>query len=167
MSTRSGGRPGTSERTRRDATAAGSTASSPGVRRRMQAQRTRDTAPELAVRRLLHARGLRYRVDRSPLPGLRRRADVVFGPARLAVYVDGCFWHCCPLHGNQPRANSAYWEPKLRRNCERDAETDRALSQAGWAVLRAWEHEDPEAVACRVEQALQALRRRRGPSDAP
>jgi len=124
----------------------------------MQAQRTRDTGPELAVRRLLHARGLRYRVDRPPLPGLRRRADIVFGPARLAVYIDGCFWHGCPLHGTSPRANSDYWEPKLRRNRERDADTDRLLAAAGWTVLRAWEHEAPEDVAAGVEQALAQLR---------
>jgi DNA mismatch endonuclease (patch repair protein) len=158
-----GGRPATSGRTQRD-TAASSTASSPGVRSRMQAQRTRDTAPELAVRRLLHARGLRYRVDRAPLPGLRRRADIVFGPARLAVYVDGCFWHSCPVHGTSPRTNSSYWEPKLRRNRERDAETDRVLSEAGWTVLRAWEHETPEGVAARVEQVLRELLRPRSPA---
>ena len=85
-------------------------------------QRTRDTAPELAVRRLLHAMGLRYRVDRQPLPGLRRRADLVFGPARVAVYIDGCFWHGCPEHGNpRPRANSGYWPAKIQRNQARDA----------------------------------------------
>lgn len=128
----------------------------------MQAQRTRDTGPELAVRRLLHARGMRYRVDRAPLPGLRRRADIVFGPVRLAVYVDGCFWHGCPLHGTSPRFNAAYWGPKLRGNRERDAATDRLLAAAGWTVLRAWEHETPKDVAARVEQALRQLRR---PSD--
>lgn len=158
MTSGPGGRPATSARTRREKTAAASTASSPGVRRRMQAQRTRDTGPELAVRRLLHARGLRYRVDRAPLPGLRRRADIVFGPARLAVYIDGCFWHGCPQHGNQSRTNSDYWGPKLRGNRQRDAETDQALLQAGWTVLRAWEHEAPEVVAARVEQRLRQLR---------
>lgn len=154
MSSGPTGRPASNTRTRRESTAAASTAISPGVRSRMQAQRTRDTSPEIAVRRLLHARGLRYRVDQAPLPGLRRRADVVFGPARVAVYVDGCFWHQCPQHGNQPRANSGYWEPKLRRNRERDAETDRLLAEAGWTVVRAWEHEAPGDVAARVEQAV-------------
>src|SRR5579875_2994608 len=90
------GRPATARRRPRDDTADESWASSPAVRGRMQLQRTRDTAPELAIRRLLHARGLRYRVDVSPLPGLRRRADIVFGPAKVAVFVDGCFWHGCP-----------------------------------------------------------------------
>lgn len=154
------GRPASAARTRRPASSASSTASTPGVRSRMQAQRTRDTAPEIAVRRLLHAAGLRYRVDRAPVPELRRRADIVFGPARLAVYIDGCFWHGCPLHGNTPRANTGYWEPKLRRNRERDAETDRLLTQAGWAVLRAWEHEAPGAVAERVKQTVDSLRPR-------
>lgn len=133
---------------------ASSTASSPGVRRRMQCQRTRDTHPELAVRRLLHAQGLRYRVDRAPLPSLRRRADIVFGPARVAVYIDGCFWHGCPVHGNQPRANSAYWAPKLAGNRQRDTNTDRHLADAGWTVIRAWEHEDPQLVAARVQRAV-------------
>ena len=124
----------------------------------MQAQRARDTAPELAVRRLLHAAGLRYRVDRPPLPGLRRRADVVFGPARVAVFMDGCFWHSCPQHGTQPAANAQWWRSKLEANRQRDADTDRRLAEAGWAVLRAWEHENPHDVAERV-RALVAARR--------
>jgi DNA mismatch endonuclease, patch repair protein len=156
------GRPARAARTRREASAAASTASTPGVRSRMQLQRTRDTAPELAVRRLLHRSGLRYRVDLPPLPGMRRRADIVFGPAKVAVYIDGCFWHGCPQHGNQPRANSEYWEPKLHRNRERDAETDQLLAAAGWTVLRAWEHEAPAEVAARVEQSLGRLRRLSG-----
>ena len=96
-------------------------ASSAAVTRRMAAQRTASTAPELALRRLLHARGLRYRVDAPlPLPGVRRRADLVFPSARVAVFVDGCFWHACPEHGTAPRANAWYWGPKLARNAERD-----------------------------------------------
>jgi len=120
----------------------------------MQLQRTRDTRPELAVRRLLHSAGLRYRVDRAPLPGLRRRADVVFGPAKVALYVDGCFWHGCPQHPRTARANSAYWQSKLAANRARDADTDRQLAAAGWLVLRVWEHEDPAAVAARVVVAV-------------
>lgn len=150
----SAGRPATSGRTRREATAAASTASSPGVRSRMQAQRTRDTAPKLAVRRVLHACGLRYRVDQAPLSGLRRRADVVFGPARVALYVDGCFWHGCPEHGSTPRANSAYWRAKLDGTRRRDAD-DRRLADAGCQVLCAWEHEEPLLVTARVEAAVQ------------
>jgi DNA mismatch endonuclease, patch repair protein len=111
----------------------------------------RDTLPELALRSELHRRGLRFRVDRAPLPGLRSRADIVFGPARVAVYVDGCFWHSCPEHATQPKANAEWWEQKLKRNRERDAQTNRALRENGWEVVRIWEHEDPVAAADRVE----------------
>ena len=120
----------------------------------MQDQRARDTTPELELRRRLHALGLRYRVDQAPLPGLRRRADLVFGPARVAVFVDGCFWHSCPQHGNQPRINSEYWAPKLQRNRERDADTDARLRAAGWEVVRAWEHERPGEAADRVAERV-------------
>ncbi|HEY3718392.1 MAG TPA: very short patch repair endonuclease [Jatrophihabitantaceae bacterium] len=114
----------------------------------MQVQRTRDTAPEVAVRQLLHAMGLRYRVDRAPLKGLRRRADIVFGPAKVAVYVDGCFWHGCPDHGRpKTAANPQYWSAKMARNQARDADTDRRLAEAGWQVVRVWEHDDPARVA--------------------
>lgn len=116
----------------------------------------RDTAPELALRRLIHAAGLRYRVDRAPLPGLRRRADLVFGRARVAVFVDGCFWHGCPLHGVKPRTNAEWWRAKLDRNRARDRDTDARLAEAGWEVLRVWEHEDPAEAAHRVRQAVAA-----------
>jgi DNA mismatch endonuclease (patch repair protein) len=154
------GRPTTVARQRRDSSEAASYASSPGVRSRMQMQRTRDTGPELALRRLLHADGLRYRIDRAPLPSLRRRADIVFGPARVAVYVDGCFWHGCPEHGNRPASNQAYWAPKLAGNRARDIDTDRRLRAAGWEVVRVWEHEDPTEAATRVRELVAA---RRGP----
>ncbi|WP_277209179.1 very short patch repair endonuclease [Isoptericola croceus] len=134
-------------------------ASTPGVRSRMQLQRTRDTAPELAVRRVLHSLGLRYRVDRAPLPGLRRRADIVFGPARVAVFIDGCFWHGCPEHGRrETRANPGYWSGKIARNRERDADTDLQLAEAGWAVVRVWEHEPPAEVAELVATTVAAKR---------
>ena len=120
----------------------------------MQAIRGRDTAPELALRRLLHARGLRYRVDSPPLPRVRRRADLVFGPARVAVFVDGCFWHRCPEHATEPRTNVDYWAPKLDRNVERDRETDALLTQAGWVSVRVWEHEDPAVAARRVARIV-------------
>lgn len=116
----------------------------------------RDTAPELAIRSELHRRGLRFRVDRAPLPGIRSRADIVFGPARVAVYVDGCFWHSCPEHGTRPKANAEWWEQKLRRNQERDAETDRALRENEWEVVRVWEHEDPIAAADQIHGVLRA-----------
>ena len=148
------GRPALTTRTARADSAAASTASSPGVRRRMQAQRTRDTAPEQAIRRILHRRGLRYRVDAAPLSGLRRRADIVFGPAKVAVYIDGCFWHCCPDHGHIPHSNSGYWAAKLAGNRARDADTDRRLAEAGWVVVRVWEHEPPGQAAERITAAV-------------
>lgn len=155
------GRPQLSKRVRRAESAESSYASTPGVRRRMQVQRTRDTAPEVAVRRILHAMGLRYRVDRAPLAQVRRRADIVFGPARVAVFIDGCFWHGCPEHGRpRTKANPAYWSSKIERNRARDADTDARLDEAGWVVVRAWEHEDPAEVAALVAGVV---KRRRAP----
>lgn len=116
----------------------------------MQANRSRDTSPELALRRLLHASGLRYRVSARPLAGVRRTADLVFRPARVAVFVDGCFWHGCPEHGTRPKTNSDYWAPKLERNVERDRETDELLADAGWMSVRVWEHEDAAEAAARI-----------------
>ncbi len=112
----------------------------------MVANRGRDTTPELAVRRLLHAAGLRYRVDYAPLGG-RRRADIVFTRRRIAAFIDGCFWHGCPEHATAPKTNAGYWGPKLERNTVRDRETDASLLDAGWLVLRFWEHEPATAVA--------------------
>ncbi len=120
----------------------------------MSRQATRDTAPEMALRRRLHAAGFRYRVDHRPVPGLRRRADLVFTRRRVAVFVDGCFWHRCPQHGTRPSSNAEWWEAKLARNAERDAETNRLLTDAGWRVVRIWEHEDPETAVEKVVRAL-------------
>lgn len=151
------GRPSSSVRIARSGTAENSWASTLAVRGRMQRQRTRDTEPELAVRRLLHAAGLRYRVDVAPLEGLRRRADIVFPRAKVAVFVDGCFWHGCPQHGSRRTvANPHYWEGKARRNQEKDADTDAKLQNAGWLSIRAWEHEDPQTVADTVAKAVRA-----------
>lgn len=122
----------------------------------MSRLRQRDTGPEKALRSELHRRGLRFRVDKAPVQGLRSRADVVFGPQRVAVYVDGCFWHCCPEHGSMPKANADFWEQKLARNRERDRETDRSLRGEGWEVVRVWEHEDAITAADRVEALLRA-----------
>ena len=113
----------------------------------MRGNRGRDTKPELAIRRLVHAAGLRYRVDARPLAQLNRRADMVFSRVKVAVFVDGCFWHGCPTHHTVARSNASYWAEKVTTNRERDAETDRLLEEAGWTVIRAWEHEVPEAVA--------------------
>lgn len=130
------------------------TPSSAGVSERMARVRRRDTAPELELRSELHRRGLRYRVDRRPLKGVPSRADLVFGPAKVAVYVDGCFWHSCPVHGTMPRSNEAFWREKLARNRERDATVNELLAAAGWTVVRIWEHEEIDAAADRVESAV-------------
>lgn len=122
----------------------------------MLANRRRDTLPELAVRRLVHAAGLRYRVDYRLAPPLRARPDIVFTRRRVAIFIDGCFWHGCPLHATSPKQNSGYWGPKLLRNKERDRETDQALTELGWKVLRFWEHEDPATVAANIEAVVRA-----------
>lgn len=118
----------------------------------------RDTAPEMALRRELHRRGLRFRVDRPVLADKRRRVDIVFGPTKVAVFVDGCFWHGCPVHATQPRANSSYWQDKIATNQRRDRDTDRQLEAAGWMVIRIWEHEDPIDAASRIEDAVHRRR---------
>ncbi|NKS25413.1 DNA mismatch endonuclease Vsr [Rhodococcus hoagii] len=123
---------------------------------RMRAQRRRDTAPEVALRRALHRRGARFFVDRAPLRGLRRRADLVFPRRRVAVYVDGCFWHSCPQHATSPKNNAQWWADKLAANVVRDRDTDTRLADAGWTVVRIWEHEDPTEAADRVQAALRA-----------
>lgn len=111
-------------------------ASSDAIRRAMVGNRSRDTRPEMGVRSAVHRRGLRYRVAARPIPELRRTADLVFRPARVAVFVDGCFWHGCAQHYARPRTNTHYWSAKVTRNMERDADTNRRLRQAGWTVLR-------------------------------
>lgn len=122
----------------------------------MSRQASRDTEPELLVRRRLHALGLRYRVHRRPIPELRRTADIVFSRARVAVFIDGCFWHGCPAHATAPKTNADWWAAKLARNIERDAETDAILADANWSVVRVWEHEEPGAAAARVQETLVA-----------
>lgn len=133
--------------------------SSPAARATMLANRGRDTKPELAIRRRVHARGLRFYVNRRAVSDLRRTADLVFPRARVAVFVDGCFWHACPDHGTWPKSNEQWWRQKLEANVARDRETDETLTAAGWIVIRAWEHEDPTEVADRVEQAVRTARR--------
>jgi DNA mismatch endonuclease, patch repair protein len=135
----------------------GSWASSPAVRRGMLGNKSRDTTPELLLRRALHAKGYRYRVDRRVIPGGRRRADLTFARARVAVFVDGCFWHGCEVHYQAPSTNRDYWSTKLAINQRRDADTDAALADAGWSVLRLWEHEilgDVDVCTARVRAAL-------------
>ncbi len=120
----------------------------------MQGNRSRDTAPELAVRRLLHAAGLRYRVGHRPERSLRRTADIVFTKQRIAVFIDGCYWHSCPEHGTTARANASYWSEKLAQNVARDADTTSRLEAVGWVVMRFWEHEDPTQVAAAIRAVL-------------
>jgi DNA mismatch endonuclease, patch repair protein len=124
----------------------------------MRAMPTRHSRPEVLLRQLLHRLGLRYRLHGEGLPG---RPDVVFRRAKVAVFVDGCFWHYCPLHGMLPRNNREWWRAKLLANRTRDRRNDRALSAQGWLPLHVWEHENMDAVARRV---LKHVRRRRASS---
>ena len=129
---------------------------SPAVSIRMRANARRDTRPELAVRRRLHHAGLRFFVDRPlRLPERVVRPDITFTRARVAVFIDGCFWHACPEHGTQPEHNDEYWGPKLQRNVARDHEVDEALHHAGWLSLRHWEHEAPDRVAASIALVLE------------
>ncbi len=124
----------------------------------MRANRKVGTQPEIRLRSALHRKGLRFRKDFViEADGLRVRPDVTFPRRRVAVFLDGCFWHSCPAHGSVPGSNAGYWTPKLRRNVERDTRVDAALMSAGWNVIRIWEHElrgNPDAVACEVVLAV-------------
>ena len=133
-------------------------ASSEGVRQRMANTRQRDTPAEMGLRRELHRRGFRYRVD-LPVPGVSRaRPDIVFPRQKVAVFVDGCFWHSCPEHGTMPKKNREWWQAKLAANVERDRRHDEDLEAAGWTVVRVWEHEDVHEAADRVVRELERLR---------
>ncbi|MEU5767506.1 very short patch repair endonuclease [Streptomyces asoensis] len=124
----------------------------------MSRQASKDTGIELAVRRLLHANGMRYRVE-YPVPGMpRRRIDVAFPRAKVAVLIDGCFWHGCPLHATRPKSNAEWWRTKLDRNMARDRETTEHLIAEGWTVLRFWEHEAPGEVAAGIAAAVERRR---------
>ena len=133
-------------------------ASSEAIRERMTSTKRHDTQPELALRSALHATGLRYSVDR-PVEGARGRIDIAFPTERVAVYVDGCFWHACPEHGTVPKQNNEWWVEKLAANKARDEATDARLRAAGWTVLRFWEHDDPTVAAKAVRGAVLAARR--------
>jgi DNA mismatch endonuclease, patch repair protein len=121
----------------------------------MQGNRSKDTKPELALRRELHARGLRYFKNRRPVGAIRRTADIVFPTPRLAVFIDGCFWHGCPEHHTVARTNADYWSSKVERNRNRDKETDVLLADAGWTVLRIWEHVGVAEAADIVQSAVE------------
>jgi DNA mismatch endonuclease, patch repair protein len=137
------------------------TPTSAEVTRRMRANRRTDTKPEIALRSALHRLGLRFRKD-HPIRLDHRivRPDIVFTRRKLAVFIDGCFWHRCPIHGNVPKANSDYWEPKLARNVDRDHRVDEDLAAAGWQPVRAWEHEAPADVAARIWSIINSQRDR-------
>ena len=123
----------------------------------MRRQRRYDTAPEIQLRRLLHRAGYRYRIN-FKVPGSGRRTiDVAFTKARVAVFVDGCFWHSCPEHATWPRTNAEWWRAKLEGNSSRDQDTDHRLRELGWEVVRVWEHEDPRSA---VERIVAVLARR-------
>ena len=141
-------------------------ASSEAALRRMRSQARRDTKPELALRRALWARGLRYRVEVAPIGNCRRRADLVFVTCRVAVFVDGCFWHCCPEHSTLPASNAEWWANKLAANVRRDRDTTARLIDEGWHVERVWEHESPDAAADRIERIVRARRRPHHAADA-
>ena len=132
-------------------------ASSPETRLRMKRQPMRNTQCEMAVRRVLHASGLRYRVDTYPLKNLNRRADIVFRRCKVAIFIDGRFWHGCTEHKSPPKNNTDWWIRKIQTNSQRDLETDSLLKLAGWRVLRAWEHEDPQKVAAEITTMVSKL----------
>lgn len=122
----------------------------------MRGNRSRDTRPELRLRSHLHAMGLRYRVGVRPVPSVRRTADVVFVTARIAVFVDGCYWHGCPAHYRPAKRNTEFWSEKIAANQRRDVETDRLLTEAGWTVVRVWEHEDSFVAAQALSEIVRA-----------
>lgn len=133
-------------------------ASSPRARAVMKGNRSRDTKPEILIRKSLHARGFRFRVGIRPIPRFPRTADILFTRQRIAVFVDGCFWHGCPEHYVPSKTNREYWDEKVRNNVIRDQETSTVLSNAGWTVLRFWGHEDSSDVATKIASVVRQLR---------
>lgn len=124
----------------------------------MQSNRGRDTKPELALRSAAHALGLRYRVSTRPLPHVRRTADMVFSSVRVAVFLDGCFWHGCAEHHTVAATNATFWAEKVLANRARDRDTDRRLADAGWTSIRVWEHEDPHVAASKIRKIVDERR---------
>lgn len=129
-------------------------ASSITVKHRMQAQPRLNTSCEMAIRRLLFSEGVRYRVHSRPISSLRREADIVFRKMKIAVFIDGCFWHGCPQHKKVIKTHRLWWERKISKTKERDMDTDEKLQSFGWTVIRIWEHENPEEAAGRILKAL-------------
>jgi DNA mismatch endonuclease, patch repair protein len=129
------------------------------VSAQMQRMPRSSSGPEMAIRRELHGRGLRFRVNHPRLPG---RPDIAFTAARIAVFIDGCFWHSCPDHSVLPKNNRDWWRSKLERNVERDREKDALLEKLGWTVLHVWEHKEPLEAADEIEQLWRSIRHRCG-----
>jgi DNA mismatch endonuclease (patch repair protein) len=136
-------------------------ASSFAILKRMKNQKQRDTIPEKTLRSLLHRMGFRFRIDIQPIKQTRSRADIVFSKIKVALFVDGCFWHSCPLHGTLPKSNTEWWRAKLDANTMRDRKTNETLENAGWKVIRIWEHEEPaeaaKRIACMLHECYSAL----------
>jgi len=135
-------------------------ASTPEARRRMQRVRQKNTSAEAALRRELHARGIRYRVHVPVLTKPHRVADVAFSGLRVAVFVDGCFWHGCPAHATWPKQNAEFWRAKIETNMARDRDTDERLCAQGWKVIRVWAHEEPKIAAGHIAYILERRRKR-------
>ena len=135
--------------------------SSPETSRRMAKVRQQGTDAEIALRSELYRRGLRYRVGYEVLKKPRRVADVAFPGLKIAVFVDGCFWHGCPEHATWPKRNAEFWRQKIKTNRLRDADTNSRLQKIGWTVLRFWEHESPIEASDRVAKAVAMAKTRR------
>ncbi|WP_096906181.1 MULTISPECIES: very short patch repair endonuclease [Dietzia] len=148
----------TAERNQSPARAKRPAASSETVRVNMSRQKRRDTGCEMAVRRILHAEGIRYRVDFRPLRDERFRVDIGWRKYKLAVFIDGCFWHGCPEHGTVPKSNRTWWASKLYENQQRDRRVLATLEDAGWIAVRFWEHEPPRSIAHSIITLVQSRR---------
>ncbi|MCA9562995.1 MAG: very short patch repair endonuclease [Myxococcales bacterium] len=120
----------------------------------MKSAKRRDTGPELKVRRRLFRMGFRYRVDISPVSSIRSRADLVFKAVKVAVFIDGCFWHGCPEHGTWPKQNGDWWRRKIEANQHRDWRVTEQLRDSGWLVLRFWEHQPADAIADEIADSV-------------
>jgi DNA mismatch endonuclease, patch repair protein len=129
-------------------------ATSASTLRSMQANRGRNTSVELSLRRALHAKGLRFRIHRQAIPGLRCEPDILFPTPRVAVFVDGCWWHGCPEHWSPPNRNREWWTRKILLNTERDRRHDEILTAAGWCVVRIWEHQPVDEAVEHVQRVI-------------
>lgn len=133
-------------------------ASSLAAKRRMEAAKPRDTLPEIKLRTALEELGIPFEVDVKPIEDINRRADILIREDKIAIFVDGCFWHGCPIHGTQAKANSLFWTEKIERNKDRDLDTNRRLEASGWTVIRIWEHEDHINAAKQIAETINIRR---------